>query len=406
MSASTTLSRRALLRGLALGIVGVATTSILGSSATRAATVKPYWVRTQRTTTLFSGPDDSAVIFGEVPPGSFFQVQAGATSGRLLVRDPRNDGLAWLEARDVYATAVPPPAGGMRLPPVTPPVKGFGWVSNFDPTSLYAGPAGDAAVLAPLPQFRRLLLLEPQQGDRLHVWDPVTDLEGFVEAAVCGPSGPSVWTTMARPPVLEPASGPARAVGAEVGSYLLPLVDDELWGRALPHNTPLAIRAHLVDDHGQEWYQLDSGEYVPGEHVRLPTPPERVRPGRWIDADLTEPTIVTAYEGSTPVYAALAVRGVAAWRTPLGDFRIIRRVANETMDSATIGIPRHAQGGYYLTDVLFTQYFTPDGASIHYNYWRANFGYAGSHGCLGMNYDDSKWFWDWASLGTPITIRG
>jgi len=36
-------------------------------------------------------------------------------------------------------------------------------------------------------------------------------------------------------------------------------------------------------------------------------------------------------------------------------------VENETMDSATLGVPRDAPGGYYLKDVLYTQYFTPQG---------------------------------------------
>ena len=45
------------------------------------------------------------------------------------------------------------------------------------------------------------------------------------------------------------------------------------------------------------------------------------------------------------------------------------------------------------------------GHAIHYNYWSNNWGYAGSHGCLGMNYDDSLWFWNWATIGTPIVIH-
>jgi lipoprotein-anchoring transpeptidase ErfK/SrfK len=75
------------------------------------------------------------------------------------------------------------------------------------------------------------------------------------------------------------------------------------------------------------------------------------------------------------------------------------------MNSETIGIPRFSAGGYYLTNVLFTQYFTGDGASIHYNYWSSNWGYAGSHGCLGMTYADSAHLWNWATLGTPINVH-
>jgi lipoprotein-anchoring transpeptidase ErfK/SrfK len=101
----------------------------------------------------------------------------------------------------------------------------------------------------------------------------------------------------------------------------------------------------------------------------------------------------------------MALKGTTKWETPTGFFTIIRRVANETMDSRTLNIPREGPGGYYLKDVLFTQYFAEDGASIHYNYWSSNFGYSGSHGCLGMNYEDSLWFWHFAEIGTPLIIR-
>ena len=70
----------------------------------------------------------------------------------------------------------------------------------------------------------------------------------------------------------------------------------------------------------------------------------------------------------------LAIRGTGTRPTPTGVFTILRRVANETMNSDTIGIPRFGPGGYYLTNVLFTQYFTGDGASLHYNYWSRQLG--------------------------------
>ena len=83
----------------------------------------------------------------------------------------------------------------------------------------------------------------------------------------------------------------------------------------------------------------------------------------------------------------------------------MRRVANETMDSATIGIPRNSARGYYLRNVLYTQYFTGGGASLHYNYWSGNFGYSGSHGCLGLTLEDARWLWDWANVGTTLHIH-
>ncbi len=55
--------------------------------------------------------------------------------------------------------------------------------------------------------------------------------------------------------------------------------------------------------------------------------------------------------------------------------------------------------------MLFTQYFSPDGASIHYNYWSSNFGYSGSHGCLGLDRTDSEFLWNWATIGTTVVIH-
>jgi lipoprotein-anchoring transpeptidase ErfK/SrfK len=75
------------------------------------------------------------------------------------------------------------------------------------------------------------------------------------------------------------------------------------------------------------------------------------------------------------------------------------------MDSATVGIPRNSPGGYYLTNVLYTQYFLAGGQSIHYNYWSSNFGYPGSHGCLGLSYADAAFMWSFAAIGTPVAIH-
>jgi len=111
------------------------------------------------------------------------------------------------------------------------------------------------------------------------------------------------------------------------------------------------------------------------------------------------------YRNGIPIGATTVSTGRRGHETPTGVFTIMRRVANETMNSDTIGIPRFGPGGYYLTNVLFTQYFTGDGASLHYNYWSSMWGYAGSHGCLGLTYNDSAWLWGWAHIGTPVVIH-
>jgi lipoprotein-anchoring transpeptidase ErfK/SrfK len=127
---------------------------------------------------------------------------------------------------------------------------------------------------------------------------------------------------------------------------------------------------------------------------------------RWIAIDLTTQR-ATAFVGAQAVHVARVTTGVPGWETPTGDFRIYVRIENETMDSLTIGIPRDDPWGYYLENVYFTQYFV-GGVALHYNYWRAD-SYFGnvpsSHGCVGMRYDDAKFFWDFATIGTRVVVH-
>jgi lipoprotein-anchoring transpeptidase ErfK/SrfK len=44
---------------------------------------------------------------------------------------------------------------------------------------------------------------------------------------------------------------------------------------------------------------------------------------------------------------------------------------------------------------------------LHYAWWRTpeTIGRPGSHGCINLLLDDSKFFWDWATFGTPVIVR-
>jgi hypothetical protein len=123
--------------------------------------------------------------------------------------------------------------------------------------------------------------------------------------------------------------------------------------------------------------------------------------GRWVDVTLTPLQHLVAMQGDLPVFRDLVTAGVER-RTKPGFYRVLRRVANETMDSRTVPDATHK---YLLKDVLFTQYFHTDGSAIHYNYWAVAWGYPGSQGCLGMRMDGSKYMWEWAGVGTPLLIH-
>jgi lipoprotein-anchoring transpeptidase ErfK/SrfK len=146
---------------------------------------------------------------------------------------------------------------------------------------------------------------------------------------------------------------------------------------------------------------------VPTPTVPAPDPPAipgpQVQGERWIDVDLANQT-ATAMIGSQPLYSALVTTGKDGWETPRGTFHILSRVPDETMTSAAIG----AEEYYVLDHVLYTQYFTDRGHALHLNYWRDD-SYFGrvrsSHGCVGMRLADAKFFWDFATFGTRVTVH-
>ena len=58
---------------------------------------------------------------------------------------------------------------------------------------------------------------------------------------------------------------------------------------------------------------------------------------------------------------------------------------------------------YYLEDVPWTMYFD-DKRALHGAYWRAWFGYPGTHGCVNFSIGDAKWLYDWANVGDYVYV--
>jgi hypothetical protein len=289
---------------------------------------------------------------------------------------------------------------GAASKPAAAQVTGGTWVQNHRATDLWSGPDNKAISFGLAPAYSYFKVLALQDGPRIMVQNPLTNGVAYVTAKDVGPSGgPPEWYLNQK--------NKLNILGRVVGGANIrsaPIIqDDTIVGHA-GHNEAITVVGELKDGNGETWYRIGQNEMVHSSLVRLPTP-FPAHPGQMIVAELTDPCIVTAYEDGKMVYSTLSLKGTQAWQTPTGFFTILRRVENEIMSSEGLGIPRDAPGGYYLKDVLYTQYFTDDGASIHYNYWSSNWGYSGSHGCLGMSYDDALWFWQWAGVGTPLAIQ-
>jgi len=296
------------------------------------------------------------------------------------------------------------------------------WAQTLQPTHLWSGPDLAAIDYGSIPRASYLLVVTPRQLTRFYVYGPRTQNYAYVDAASVARSG-------APPPSASPASTPGRESSTLSATWSGRVVADTLLVRAGPsiHSTLVRTKpagtivnvvAWVAGDAlvpgDWTWARLVDGTYAYGEalHIIPPTapPPQIGHPaGRWIDVNTLHQTVV-AYDGTQPVHLAIASTGSPGWETTPGIHYILRRVADETMDSSTlVGLdPAHrAQANYRLTHVLFTQYFDNNAEALHDNYWLPNgrFGVPHSHGCVGLQLADAAWFWNWATIGTPVVVH-
>jgi lipoprotein-anchoring transpeptidase ErfK/SrfK len=115
--------------------------------------------------------------------------------------------------------------------------------------------------------------------------------------------------------------------------------------------------------------------------------------GHWIDVNLSEQQIY-AYEGDTLVNTFIVSTGLPDTPTVTGDYRIYVKVPLQDMSGP----------GYYLTDVPWVMFFYED-YGFHGTYWHNNFGTPMSRGCVNLSMDDAAWLYNWASVGTPVSIH-
>jgi lipoprotein-anchoring transpeptidase ErfK/SrfK len=131
---------------------------------------------------------------------------------------------------------------------------------------------------------------------------------------------------------------------------------------------------------------------LPPTPSSTPLPPQ-IQPAKTIVIDLSEQTL-TAYENDQAVYSTLMSSGTARYPTPVGDYAIHTKIRSQTMSGP----------GYSLPNVQFVAYFYRDYA-IHGTYWHNNFGHPMSHGCVNLRNLDAQWLYQWAPIGTPVSVR-
>lgn len=140
---------------------------------------------------------------------------------------------------------------------------------------------------------------------------------------------------------------------------------------------------------GQELVIPASGEYQP---TQADAPAAPTNAGKSIVVSTGEQRIY-AYENGQLVHSHLASTGLSATPTVLGDYKIYVKYLADDMSGP----------GYFLPQVPYTMYFY-QGYGIHGTYWHNSFGRPMSHGCVNLPTPEAKWFFDWASVGTPVRV--
>jgi len=115
--------------------------------------------------------------------------------------------------------------------------------------------------------------------------------------------------------------------------------------------------------------------------------------GKEIVVDLSD-QMLYAYEGGSLLRSFVVSTGLPATPTVTGRFATYLRYDAQRMFGP----------GYDLPGVPYVQYFY-QGYAIHGTYWHNNFGNPMSHGCVNMRTGEAQWLYNWAPMGTAVSVQ-
>jgi lipoprotein-anchoring transpeptidase ErfK/SrfK len=137
--------------------------------------------------------------------------------------------------------------------------------------------------------------------------------------------------------------------------------------------------------------------------VSKPVTPKPLPPtdhtGKQIIVDLSDQWLY-ALEGDRIIFDAPVSTGRDGFNTPIGHFSIYAKVREQTMRGCAGGecwvVPRVPHAMYIV-----------GGVALHGTYWHNQFGTGvrRSHGCINLPLKAAAWLYDWAPVGTPVTVR-
>lgn len=155
---------------------------------------------------------------------------------------------------------------------------------------------------------------------------------------------------------------------------------------------PVDAAALLTDSDGDGYsdtLELMSG-YDPNSNSTVPLP-------KTIKVSLKEQRL-RYYTGKYLVKEIKISSGVASKPTPKGSFAIDKKMPSHL----------YAGAGYFYPNTKWNMRFKFNKAGsyyIHGAYWHNDFGKPKSHGCINVAYKDVETLYNWAPMGTQVTIE-
>jgi hypothetical protein len=135
-------------------------------------------------------------------------------------------------------------------------------------------------------------------------------------------------------------------------------------------------------------------------------------PGRRsIVVDISDQTL-TAYQGDQIILQTLVSTGIEPNHTEVGAFHVRMKFPLQDMTGFTsstgevlsVGTTEGEGTPYDVKDVPNVMYFDYDAEALHGAYWHNNFGNRMSHGCVNLPLDVAAFLYEWAPLGTAVTV--
>ncbi len=108
-----------------------------------------------------------------------------------------------------------------------------------------------------------------------------------------------------------------------------------------------------------------------------------------------------AYENGELVnssYVSTGTADVPQTVTPIGFWSILTKYEVQDMEGTI------SDEYYFVEDVPDVMYFDNLGNALHGTYWHSNFGAPMSHGCVNLPLDVAAWMYDWAPIGTAVSV--